>query len=90
MNREEGRGESFKCDTPFPYLSSSHAVEEILLRSNACEESPVHETPGTRTGVIGQEGGEETPTGHHRWALSLQLNLSEQGRNLHAVHLKHT
>ena len=58
------------------YLSSSHAVVEVLLWSDSSQESSIDKATSSWTGVIGEEGGEEAPTDHQRGTLALQLNLS--------------
>ena len=60
------------------YLSSCHAVVEILLWSNPCEKPSIYEPSCAWTGVVGKEGGEEGATGHQGGTLPLQLNLTKQ------------
>ena len=70
------------------HLPPSHAVEEVLLSSDASEEPTLHKAPSTWAGVVGSEGGQEAATGHERRSLALQFNLAQQARDLHAVHLQ--
>lgn len=44
-------------------------------------------TPRSWAGVVGEEGGEEAAAGHEGRTLTLELNLTQQARDLHAVHL---
>ena len=69
------------------HLPASHAVKEVFLRSDAAEEPSIHETSGPGAGVIWQEGGQEAATGHERRSLPLQLYLTQETGDLHAVHL---
>ena len=62
-------------------------MEEILLRSDPREEPAIDKPPRSRAGVVGEEGGQEATAGHEGRTLSLQLNLTQQAGDLHAIHL---
>ena len=62
-------------------------MEEVLLWSDAGEEAALHKPTGPGRGVVGKEGGEEAAAGHEGRSLALQLNLTQQARDLHAVDL---
>ena len=62
-------------------------MKEVLLRSDPREEPAVDEPPRSWAGVVGEEGGEEAAAGHEGRTLTLELNLTQQARDLHAVHL---
>lgn len=58
------------------YLPAGHAVEEELLRTDARQEAPVHESPCPGAGVVGQKRGQGPPTQHQGHSPPFQLNLA--------------
>ena len=72
------------------HLSAGHAVEEVLLGSDSREEAAVDEAPRTGGGVTQEERGQGLAVEHEGGTTTLQLNLPQQARNLHAVHLQGT
>lgn len=67
------------------HLSSSHAMKEILLRSDACQEPPVNKTTRSRAGIVRTEWRQWAATDHQWRAATFQLNLPKQTGYLHAV-----
>ena len=70
-------------------LATGHTVKEVLLRADAGEEAAVDEAAGARARVVGAERRQVLTADHQRRPPALQLDLAQQARDLHAVHLKH-
>lgn len=69
-------------------FSSGHAVEVVLLRSDSREKAPVNEAACSRTRVVALERGQVVTADHERRSTTLQLDLTEETRDLKTVHLK--
>ena len=76
------------CTGRSTHLAPGHAVKEVLLRSDAGEESAVDEAAGAGRGVVRRERGQRPAVEHERGSAPLQLNLPQEARDLHAVHLQ--
>ena len=69
------------------HLPACHAVEEVLLGSDASQEAARDKAAGPQREVIGCEGG-QGPAAAHQWGpTTLQLDLSQQAGDLLAVGL---
>ena len=62
-------------------------MEEVLLRPDAGEETPSDEATGAWPQVVGRETGQGLAVQHEARPPTFQLNLTQQARDLHTVHL---
>ena len=69
------------------HLPACHAVEEVLLGSDASQEAAGDKAAGPQREVIGCEGGQGPATAHQWGPTTLQLDLSQQAGDLLAVGL---
>ena len=69
------------------HLPACHAVEEVLLGSDASQEAARDKAAGPQREVIGCEGGQGPAAAHQRGPTTLQLDLSQQAGDLLAVGL---
>ena len=65
-------------------------MEEVLLGSDARKEAAINEASRTRGGIIGQERRQGLAVEHESGSVALQLDLTQEAWDLHAVHLKQT
>ena len=65
-------------------------MEEVLLGSDARKEAAVNEASRARGGIIWQERRQGLAVEHESGTMALQLNLTQEARDLHAVYLEQT
>ncbi len=66
-------------------FTTSHAVEEVLLRADACQETAADESTGSRGSLEGAEGGQRLAADHERNTSTFESLLTEQTRDLRDV-----